>query len=212
MNTLKIRRCAGRSGLVLACVTLGAAVVPGSALASQVAQAFVTNDDAHSIPIHSVGTSQVAGTVTVGNLPVKQAVSGTVDIGNLPDVQKVTGTLTAAGTTYVLPNGSGQRVVHAASVSSVWNLDAAPARTVKLFMTCVGSAADCADVTVTVFNSLPGVDNFVVDNFSPSSSSQLVKTYEIPGPDINMNMGRAGYSGEPSGDVTIKFAFVGRTD
>lgn len=84
MKGLTARRVSLSAGVVAGCVALGALVVPGVAVAAKISEVFVTNDDANSVPVHSVGTSQVAGTVNLGNLPATQEVSGTVNVGNFP--------------------------------------------------------------------------------------------------------------------------------
>jgi hypothetical protein len=74
-----------RTKLVLAavgCVALGFAAQPVAANAAALIQVFITNDDAHPVP--------VKGTVSVGNtVPV----NGTVNVGN---TVPVTGTVTVA--------------------------------------------------------------------------------------------------------------------
>lgn len=51
----------------------------------------VVNPVESPVPVAAQGTTQVGGTVEVGNLPATQQVAGTVDVGNLPSIQTVQG-------------------------------------------------------------------------------------------------------------------------
>ena len=96
MNRLTVRRVGIRAGVVVCCLALGALAVPGSAVADAITQVFVTNDNAHPVPVRGVGSFVVGGSVKVSNLPAVQRVTGTVDVGNFPAppaVQAVTGTV-----------------------------------------------------------------------------------------------------------------------
>src|SRR6266508_292624 len=61
--------------LVVAAMLAGALLLPIGAYAAQEVQAFITNDDAHSVPVHTVGSQTVSGSVAVSG-PV--SVNGTV--------------------------------------------------------------------------------------------------------------------------------------
>ncbi len=52
-------------GLVVAAMLAGALLLPIGAYAAQEVQSFITNDDAHSVPVHTVGTQTVTGSVAV---------------------------------------------------------------------------------------------------------------------------------------------------
>jgi hypothetical protein len=69
----KIRSTLG----VVAIGTLASFAWSTGAVGAAVARAqdvFVTNDDAHAVPVRSIGTSQVGGTVDVGNFPAASPV------------------------------------------------------------------------------------------------------------------------------------------
>lgn len=84
-----------RAFLITAVVLLAVAAFPTLGTASQLAKdVFVSNStDNEAIPTRPIGTTDVTGTVEVGNLPATQNVAGTVDVGNLPAVQNVAGTV-----------------------------------------------------------------------------------------------------------------------
>lgn len=91
-------------------VTVGAAVaapalvavvaMSGASTAQQmkpVNDVNVVNPVESPVPVAAQGTTQVGGTVDIGNLPATQQVGGTVNIGNLPATQQVAGQVGIAG-------------------------------------------------------------------------------------------------------------------
>lgn len=71
--------------LAAACIVVGVAFGPSFAGAAEnLKDVFVANTAANPIPTSAVGTTEVAGSVEVSNLPAVQAVSGSVNVGNLP--------------------------------------------------------------------------------------------------------------------------------
>lgn len=83
MHTLGSRTRA--AALATVCVVVGVAFGPSFAgAADNLKDVFVANTAADPVPTAAVGTTNVAGSVAVSNLPAVQAVSGTVNVGNLP--------------------------------------------------------------------------------------------------------------------------------
>jgi hypothetical protein len=72
--------------LVVAAMLAGALLLPIGAYAAQEVQAFITNDDAHSVPVHTVGTQTVTGSVAVsgGSVGVSGPVSVTGSVNAIP--------------------------------------------------------------------------------------------------------------------------------
>jgi hypothetical protein len=71
--------------VVISLLAGGLLVTAGPAVAAQITNAFITNDDAHSVPVHGVGTLQVGGTVNIGNgasqpIPVAQTPTATQNL------------------------------------------------------------------------------------------------------------------------------------
>ena len=61
-------------------VVVAALAIPGASVAAdKITDVFVTNDSSHPVPVVAQGTTNVAGTVNVGNSP-------TVNVGNSPTV------------------------------------------------------------------------------------------------------------------------------
>ena len=80
--------------LVSGCIVAGLLAVPGYAVAKGVVQdVFITNTTANPVPVTPQGTTEVAGTVSVGN-----PITGTVSIAN-----PITGTVTVANPTPAPP-------------------------------------------------------------------------------------------------------------
>lgn len=80
-------------GLVAGGVALGLLTAPGMALAAQITQVWVSNDVAHPVPVQGVGTQQVAGSVSVSNLPAN------------PTPRRGQGLLMGSSPTVTLPAG-----------------------------------------------------------------------------------------------------------
>jgi hypothetical protein len=139
-------------------------------------------------------------------------VSGNVSVNNLPAVQQV------AGVTEVLPGtGSGRLSIAPGSAGSTGSLDASTFQTVNLYLYCPTAA--CSNeigignpLVVDVRTTLPGVGTFDIDSFQvtgPGSGSSpfLLKSYTVPGPNIEV----AVINGSGNGTVQLQYALVGRT-
>jgi hypothetical protein len=140
-------------------------------------------------------------------------VSGNVNVANLPALQQV------AGVTEVVPGGgSGLLSVTANSELSTASLDVSAFQTVNLYLNCPFST--CAQeigpgnpVLVFVRTTLPAVHTVNVDTFDitgPGAQSQslLLKTYTVPGPNLQVDV----INPQGNGGVQLQYALVGRTD
>ena len=116
--------------------------------------------------------------------------------------------------TEVIPGGAGVMTLTPQPGPVFVGVDATRYRTVRLFLWCKSDNNECADVNVSVFNSLETseetpvqVDNWTLDYIVPPNNEPVNRTYEVPGPNININVHDDGVAGQ----AVLEYAFVGRT-
>jgi len=182
MNRSTVRRVSVGVGWAVGCLTVGALTAPGSALTAQLTQVLVMNDDAHSVPVHSVGASQVTGTVDVANLPATQPVSGTVNVGNFPAASEVA-TVKLLDTT--LEAGT--------SSNTASDIDVAAYRTVRLNVRTL-PACGAGTPSITVSEAGAGANLARFDEFNvPLATAVANAVYQAPGTSIDVRLdGPAG--------------------
>jgi hypothetical protein len=176
MTMSTIRRVGTCIGLAMACLAAGALVAPGSALTAQIADVFVTNNDASSVPVHSVGTTQVTGTVSVGNLPATQPVSGTVNVGNFPDAAAVTTAKLVDTTLEALTTSNMESDIAVAAY-----------RTVRLNVKALPACA-AGTTTITVSESGAGANLARFDQFDVTVGNPANMVYQAPSTSIDVRL------------------------